>query len=508
VLRQIGICRHGGRTWDVAAGKPFLGYPRAITTFQSRIGYFGNRAAPDTGWFTESSNFDRLLRTKLDQWGSSELQSGNAAAFEVTLASGQADQIQWAVDAGKGDLAIGTLGAEWIAFAPDTASGFGPTNLKFERHSSYGSDHVQAIMVGDTPVFVQKGGKAIRTLEFRESSGKYLSVNINQLADHILRDGYVNRTSEWDYSGVSLTQYNVFVELVYDKQFECLWARSSFGDAFCCRYNRADGVAAWSKIYLGGTYNSTEPTKVQSIAAVPQRLDPATPVPSDLLYFAATRDFDSGIGTFLEYIGEEFDRPSLDISAAGAASVGTSAKPRFPLFLDFAIAFKNTSSSTVEQLPDTFAGTSFSFLANGKTQGSVSVIDNGDGFTRFNWDQEYILATTGFKYTHKLKTTRIEQGSQIGSAQGLIQRIHEVTVRLFRSAQLKVGDPDETTKMEEVTFDKIDDNSSNPIALFTGDKEVDMPSAYDTDPYVYIEGDEPLPLNIAAIIAKGEVYEG
>lgn len=153
-------------------------------------------------------------------------------------------------------------------------------------------------------------------------------------------------------------------------------------------------------------------------------------------------------------------------------------------------------------------GETFTVVADGKVIGTDTVEEVTSGTYGLVFDTDYSAIIFGLPYTHKLKTTRIEQGSQIGSAQGLIHRIHEVTTRLYRSAQLKVGDPDDTTKMEEVTFDKIDENSSNPIALYTGDKKVDFPSNYDSDPYVYIEGDEPLPLNIAAIIAKGEVYEG
>lgn len=152
-------------------------------------------------------------------------------------------------------------------------------------------------------------------------------------------------------------------------------------------------------------------------------------------------------------------------------------------------------------------GESFTVVADGKVIGTDTVEDTGGSVYGFVLGAEYTAMIFGYSYTHKLQTTRIEQGSRIGTSQGLIHRIHRAVVRMYRSAQLKIGDPEDTTKLEEVTFDKIDDNSANPIALFTGDKEILMPSSHGGDPYVYIEGDDPLPLNLSAIVAQGEVYE-
>tara|TARA_R100001086_G_scaffold240680_1_gene167027 strand:- start:6914 stop:9193 length:2280 start_codon:yes stop_codon:yes gene_type:complete len=489
-----------------------LGYPRTTTIFQGRLFFGGNNAFPDTMWFSESFNFRRFLGTKLDQWGAEELQTGNAAAIQAALNSGQVNQIQWAVDAGKGDLALGTLGAEFIGYAPDSASGFGASNLRFERHTNYGSDYVQAAMVGDTPVFVAKGGKSIRSMEFKEASGKYLSGDLTALAGHLLESAYSEREDQWNFDAdTTIAQYNTFRELNFDRQFNCLWAVSTFGDAYACYYDRNMGIAAWSRIRLGGTYNTDQSPKIHSIAPVPQRLDAYNPNPGDLIYFAASRDYgDSQIATTTEYIAEVYDRSDIDVAVGGSSGVNEVAQGRYPVFTDFSLLRVNVTDSSPEAtgLDGDFAGTQFSYVGDGTTYGTISLTDPVATDAKLEYDQSFVTAISGFRYTHKLRTTKIEEGSQIGSAQGLTHRIHKAIIRLYRSAQLKVGDFDEPSKMEEITFDRIDKNSSKPIALFSGDKEVDMPSAYGSDPYVYIEGDEPLPLNIAAIIAKGEVYEG
>lgn len=322
-----------------------LGYPRTVAFYQGRLAFGGNFAFPDTIWFSESSNYDRLATVAFDHWSAGELQTGNAAAMSVQLASGEVNQIQWMLDAGKGDLAIGTSGAEWIAFAPDTASGFGPTNLKFERHSSIGSAFVQAVMAGESPVFVDRSGKRLRTLEFTEGSGKYLSNNLNELADHLVEKGYENRSERWDYNGsTDIEQVNSFVELQYDTTFQCIWVRSSFGDLYCCQYSRPRGIAAWGLQILGGTYDGTEAPRVRSVIVIPRKVTALQPFPSDIIMILVERQLTASVTKLCaEYIDAPFKRPNIDFERDDLTETG-SLFSEIPNYLDMATYVDSGSS--------------------------------------------------------------------------------------------------------------------------------------------------------------------
>lgn len=331
-----------------------LGYPRSVAFYQNRLVFGGNEAFPDTLWISESANYDRLLTVELDQWtGASpaELQSGNAAAVAVTLASGEVNQIQWILDVGKGDMAIGTTGAEWIAFAPDPGSGFGPSNLKFERHSSFGSAYVQAISAGPTPIFVDRSGERVRTLEFTEASGKYQSINLTELADHLLEKAYTNRSNRWDYNGsTDIKQANSFAELAYDSTFQCIWVRSIFGDLFSCQYSRAQGTAAWAKQILGGTYDGTEPPRIQGLAVLPRKVTSLQPFPADVIFLLCQRQLSASITkTTAEYIDTPFNRPNIDFERDDLTETG-SLFSDIPNYLDMATYINSGTAAT-----DTFA---------------------------------------------------------------------------------------------------------------------------------------------------------
>jgi hypothetical protein len=96
----------------------------------------------------------------------------------------------------------------------------------------------------------------------------------------------------------------------------------------------------------------------------------------------------------------------------------------------------------------------------------------------------------GLPYTSKLKTMRIEAGSQLGTAQSKTKRISKVVVRVKESVNCLIGTPD---KLDEVDFD-------NSYELYSGDRDIPFPSNYDKDAYVMVEQVDPLPLNILAII--------
>ena len=156
---------------------------------------------------------------------------------------------------------------------------------------------------------------------------------------------------------------------------------------------------------------------------------------------------------------------------------------------------------------DAIDGESFTIVADGKLIGTDIVEEVTAGNFGFVLGDDYTAIIYGLPYTHKLKTTKPDEGSRIGTAAGMINRIHTVITRLYRTAQLKIGDPSDTTKMEELIFDREGGVSTNVIELYTGDKKIDHPGTFDEEPYVYIEGDEPLPLNISGIIIVGEVSE-
>jgi hypothetical protein len=45
------------------------------------------------------------------------------------------------------------------------------------------------------------------------------------------------------------------------------------------------------------------------------------------------------------------------------------------------------------------------------------------------------------------------------------------------------------------------------VPLFTGDKEIEMPSGYDQDGYIIVQQDLPLPMTLIGIFARVQTYD-
>jgi hypothetical protein len=105
----------------------------------------------------------------------------------------------------------------------------------------------------------------------------------------------------------------------------------------------------------------------------------------------------------------------------------------------------------------------------------------------------------GLEFTSKIQTLRIEAGSNQGTAQNKIKRIQKIIVRLYETIGMKAGSVN--------IQDAIDFGSSEPISLFSGDKEIIYPADYDKDAYIVIYQDEPQPLTILAIITYVNVFD-
>lgn len=111
----------------------------------------------------------------------------------------------------------------------------------------------------------------------------------------------------------------------------------------------------------------------------------------------------------------------------------------------------------------------------------------------------------GINYKSKLRTMRLEGGSPMGTAQGKQKRIFEIVVRVLNSIGFRIGPSED--KVETVEFRNQSDPMDTPVPLFTGDKKLSFPGEFESDGYIFIEQDQPLPLTILAIMPKVEVND-
>jgi len=116
-------------------------------------------------------------------------------------------------------------------------------------------------------------------------------------------------------------------------------------------------------------------------------------------------------------------------------------------------------------------------------------------------DDYYSVIHAGLGYNSDLKPMRLEGGAAYGTAQGKTKRVHSVGVRVYKSLGCKVGSGEDD--LTQVLFRKADDKMGSAPELFTGDvPDTYLPSGFGKDGNVFIRQDQPLPLNILAILPE------
>ena len=169
-------------------------------------------------------------------------------------------------------------------------------------------------------------------------------------------------------------------------------------------------------------------------------------------------------------------------------------------------AATHASGATVTQAVNQFSnlhhmeGQVVSILGDGSTHPDVTVSSGVITLTRY-----VIKAHVGLNYTSTLKTMRIEAGSTDGTAQGKVKRLQHATLRLFRSVGVKIGQSDTLTDV--VPFRSSAYKMDQAITLFTGDKQIEFDSGFDTDGFVTVVQDQPLPLTLLGIYVRLQTWD-
>ena len=100
---------------------------------------------------------------------------------------------------------------------------------------------------------------------------------------------------------------------------------------------------------------------------------------------------------------------------------------------------------------------------------------------------------------------RVEAGGTEGTSQGKTKRIRDVTIRVLNSVGAKVG-PSEAD-LELIPFRDSSMAMDTAVSMYTGDKDIEFPSGYDSDGFVVVQQDQALPLTILAIFPRLQTFD-
>ena len=425
--------------FNLGAFSDTTGHPSCVSFFEQRLVFAGTKDEPQTLFFSKAGDYENMTTgTNADD------------AMVYTIASNQVNAIRYMKAVRT--LVVGTTGGEFTVSADGTDASITPTNITIKKQSSFGSANVDAIPAGNAILFLQKAKRKIRELQYNFDSDGYQAPDLTILNETVTDTG-INEMSYQQEPGSNI------------------WCVRDDGVLACLTYQRSENVIAWSRHIFGGAFGSGKAV-CESVASISGVLT------EDEVWVIVKRTINGATKRFVECFSDfDFDETSA-----------TSFK-----FLDSHLSYSGSATTTLSGLSH-LEGQTVSILGDGATHANKVV--NGSG--QITLDRSVTSACVGLAYDSILQTMRIEGGAAEGTSQGKTKRISKVVLRLFETVGVKVGPS--LTNLETIPFRTTSSLLSNPVdTLLSGDKEIEFNDDYNSDGFIFIKQDQPLPCSILAI---------
>lgn len=318
-----------------------------------------------------------------------------------------------------------------------------PTNVLVQRRSSYGSEYWPASGANGVVLFVQRGGRKLRQISPRSDSVAWSAIDLNVLSEHLGFEG--------------LRQ--VAVQSV---PFTIIWVVTQTGKLLGMTYEAEQNVFGWHVHETAGT--------VESVAVV-NRGD------VDEVWLEVNRDNGRGI--------ERMDSKVFQRDFS---------EPKRMIYLDAAVFLSRdgTPYSSLSNLT-WLEGKEVAILGDGVPQASRTVTSGA-----ITLETPANTVVVGLPYTSELQPMRMEIPMRDGTSQGRVIRVNRVLLALHDSRGGQVADAT-TGVWETIKY-------PSGTALFTGETESAVTSQHRSGVDVAVRTSAPLPLNVGAIVVKGDLY--
>ena len=536
--------------WALGAFSGTTGFPSAVAFYEQRLVFASTTAQPQTLFFSVGGSFEDFNGGVND-----------TDALTYTLGSNQVNIIRY-LQAGR-VLLVGTSGGEFVVSSSEQAP-LSPTNATVKRQATYGSANIQPVQVANTTLFIQRAKRKLRELIFDLNTDSYQAPDLTILAEHITEGGIKEMALQQEPDNIvwCVRIDGKLVGMTYRREENVIaWHEHTLGgkSGACTvtvsdyaniavgttlKFTKSDGsIVTFTSESAGGsapsdtvlgfrpnesnnttadniftrmnahpdftvanpsaaivTIEETNPSAtgflscissdttrltttnqthalVESIATIPGDLN------EDAVYMVVQRTINLGTKRYIEFFAP-FD-------------FGSSAEDAF--FVDSGLSYTGTAATSMSGL-NHLEGEVVSTLVNGATHPNKAVASGA-----LTLDFSATKAHIGLLYKSTLQTMRIEAGGTEGTAQGKTKRIHEVVLRLFRTIGAKVGSSE--TELDRIPFRTSADEMDQSLGLFTGDKQIEFRSGFDSDGFIVVQQDQPLPLTVIGIYPRLITYD-
>ncbi|OZA30201.1 MAG: hypothetical protein B7X92_16310, partial [Novosphingobium sp. 17-62-9] len=360
----------------------------------------------------------------------------------------------WAL-ADRKAMQVGTASIE-LAIAPVNAqAAVSGDNIDSSPQSFYGSEPVWPVQVGSEAVFVERGGRQLRSAAYDFGSDRYLATDLTAAAGHITAPG--------------------LVQLAPQRSGRMLHAVREDGQIITHPINRGE-IKGFGRLIPGGD--------AQVLSAVCVMGDDGK---TDDLWVLVSRDTPGGAR-------KEVWKQSR------WRDLGDALDEAF--FVDAGLRIEASAGQNVFSGLTHLAGQAVAVLAGGGVIAGQSVAS--DGTLTLPAELVPVAAYTlivGLPYTARAVTLRPYVNAP-GGWQGFLQKISNAFARLIETVGMLGGATD--GPLEDVIERPANAAMDAQIPAYTGDVTVQVTSDPDRDTTITMESATPLPATIAMLSFKIE----
>jgi hypothetical protein len=165
-------------------------------------------------------------------------------------------------------------------------------------------------------------------------------------------------------------------------------------------------------------------------------------------------------------------------------------------YVDSGLTYDGASTTTITGL-DHIEGETVAILADGSIQ-PTKVVSNGS----ITLSEAASVVQVGLPYTYKLKPMRMDLQTRKGTSKGSIKKFAEVVVSFENTLNARYSDGIDTYDWD---WRETSAEYSTPPDLVTGDKVAVADGGFDVEDSFQIEGNDPTPCTVRAIVPRVEV---
>lgn len=356
----------GTSYWAEGAYSGVQGYPRAIAFIEQRTAIAGASGHPARIDMSEPGGFESFR-------GGAD--ADRAISFEVD--SGLVNSVLW-MEKGVTWFAA-TNGAIYALQTTDNTP-FAPDNLPYVKEvNAYGSADIHPLKIGGKLLYVQRGGKRVRELDYEADATNDIRSDRTVLARHITSDQAT--IVQWAYQ---------------QDPNQTVWAVRSDGVLLALTYFPEQDVIAWSRHTTQGS--------VESVATIPTQT-------TDQTWVVVKRNINGADVRYLEY---------FDTTVSTDCALTYQGPP----------AISAVAAASVAHL----LGKTVEIVAHGGTLTPQTVTSSDLAL-----GASYAFVEVGLDFDSDCETVAPEIRGPDGSSQGLLKSTPTLWVYLVQTNSLKVN---------------------------------------------------------------------